>query len=288
MAEREPFLVRREIAYRLQDMARAAGLGGRALSLKLGRDEPTISHWLRAGRVIREADVAAVLTVCRVPRDEWEDLLRLVRAQWAPASVLLRGDRRYSGYADHLAQATEVVEVAATHIPRLAQTPDYTHAWDQQPGCVQAAGQLGLLPGAAPLNTIRRWRGPKVTLLVHEATLRASVGDPSVMTGQRAHLLWLAGLPYVDLRVLPGLTHTTACTTQAFTLARYYEYRPVVLRHEPGGLFGCDDPDYVEDHEQIVERLLELAWDTDRSALYLHDLASANGTGVLVSAGGEA
>jgi hypothetical protein len=269
-------------------MARAAGLGGRALSLQLGRDEPTISHWLRAGRVIREADIAAVLTACQVPRDEWEDLLRLVRAQWAPASVLLRGDRQHSGYADHLAQATEVVEVAATHVPRLAQTPDYTHAWDQQPGCVQAVDLLGLIPNAAPVNTTRRWRGPKVTLLVHEATLHAPVGEPSVMTRQRAHLLWLTGLPYVDLRVLPGLTHITACTTGSFTLARYYQHRPVVLRHEPGGLFGCDDPDYIDDHEQIVERLLELAWDTNRSAQYLQNLASTNGTGVLVSAGGEA
>ncbi len=108
------------------------------------------------------------------------------------------------------------------------------------------------------------------------------------MVGQRAHLRWLADLPYVELRVLPGLAHTSACTAGSFTLAHYPGYRPLVLRHEPGGAFACDDPDYTADHEQTVERLLDLAWDTERSALYLQDVASTNGTGVLAPAGGEA
>jgi transcriptional regulator with XRE-family HTH domain len=291
MAEREPFLARREIAYRLREATQIAGMIGRKLAHELGRDEPTISHWLRGSRVIREADVAAMLTACQVPRTEWDELLCLVRAQPGLSSILLRGDRQYSGYRDHLAGATTVVEVAATQVPRLAQTAGYAHAWDQQPGCVMAAGQLGLLPRATPAHasTTRRWRGPpQVTLVVHEAALHAAVGEPAVMVRQRAHLQALADLPYVQLRVVPGLAHTTACTTDSFTLTRYHEHRPAVLRHEPGGLVGCDDPDYVADHQENVERLLELAWDTERSAGFLHDLASTNGTGVLVPAGGEA
>jgi hypothetical protein len=128
-------------------------------------------------------------------------------------------------------------------------------------------------------------------LLVHEAALRAKVGEPAVMVGQRSHLRWLAGLPYVELRVIPGLTHTSACTAGSFTLARYYEHRPVVLRQEPGGLVGCDDPDYVDDHEQTVQQLFDLAWDTSRTADLLWFLAPETGAGgreSLVSAGGEA
>ncbi len=291
MAEREPFLARREIAYRLRDATQAAGMIRRELAKQLGRDEPTISHWLRGSRVIREADVAAVLTTCQVPRTEWDDLLRLVRTQPAPTSILLRGEREHTGYRDHLADAQSVVEVAATHIPRLAQTTGYAHAWAGQPACVLAASQLELIPRPTPVSRTRPWLVPRVTLLVHEATLRAKVGEPAVMVEQRSRLRWLTTLPYVQLRIIPGLTHTTASTAGSFTLARYYEHRPVVLRHEPGGLVGCDDPDYVEDHEQTIERLLALAWDTKRTGYHVRFLAPQTDTGEresLVPAGGEA
>lgn len=273
MREREPFLVRREIAYRLREQTQAAGLIRRELAKQLGRDEPTISHWLRGSRVIREADVAAVLTACGVPRAEWDELLRLVRAQPAPTSILLRGQREHTGYRDHLADPQTVVEVAATHVPRLAQTTGYAQAWAGQAGCVLAARHPELLPRATPVSSTRPWLGPRVTLLVHEATLRAKVGEPTVMVEQRSRLRWLAGLPYVELRIIPGQAHTTADTAGSFTLARYYEHRPVVLRHEPGGLALCDDPDYVEDHEQTIVRLLALAWDTKRTGYHLRFLA---------------
>lgn len=280
--ERESLLARQEIAYRLREAASAAGLIGRELAQRLGRDEPTISHWLRATQPIREADLGAVLTTCEVPRAEWDDLLRLIRTQPAPTSILLRGERQHSGYRDHLADARTVVEVAATHLPRLAHTAGYAHAWAGQPERVMAAGDLGLLPRStnSPVNgAAERWRGPRVTLLVHEATLRAPVGPPAVMIEQRARLRWLSSLPYVQVRLIPGLTHTSACTAGSFTLARYDEHRPVVLRHEPGGLVVCDDPDYVGDHEQTLARLLALAWDTKRTAHRIWRLDTETETG---------
>jgi transcriptional regulator with XRE-family HTH domain len=292
--ERESLLARREIAYRLREAASGAGLIGRELAQRLGRDEPTISHWLRATRPIREADIGAVLTTCAVPRAEWDDLLRLIRTHPAPTSILLRGDRQHSGYRDHLADARTVVEVAATHLPRLAHTAGYAHAWE--PERVMAAGDLGLLPRSATSGVngaAGRWRGPEVTLLVHEATLRAPVGLPAVMVEQRSRLRWLSSLPYVQVRLVAGLAHTSACTAGSFILARYGEHRPVVLRHEPGGLVVCDDPDYVADHEQTLARLLALAWDTKRTAHHIWrlDTETEIGTGeraALLPMGGEA
>jgi hypothetical protein len=70
--------------------------------------------------------------------------------------------------------------------------------------------------------------------VVHEVALHAAVGEPAVMVRQRAHLLALADLPYVQLRIIPGLAHTTACTTDLDTFVECGRVEPSSVRWQGG------------------------------------------------------
>jgi transcriptional regulator with XRE-family HTH domain len=276
MGERESTLLRREIAYRLADAVTTARLSNKKLADRVGQTQSTISHWLHGNRPIREADVAAVLTACQVPRAQWDQILGLVRCSPPPVWLLLDGPRQHTALRDHVDGAREVVEVAATHMPWLARTPDYTKAWAGRPGCFLAADRLGLTPDY--VRDPARWpRGSRITSLIHEAALWAQVGGPVVMARQWTYLRWLTGLPYVQVRVIPAQAHLLAGTAGSFTLVTYAEQSPLVLRHDPGGLACCEDPGYVGEHEAIVRELTAAAWDEERSLRCLHDVPDEKG-----------
>jgi transcriptional regulator with XRE-family HTH domain len=270
--DQESTVLNRELGYRLRDAMTAAGFNGRQFAQRLGRDEGAVSYWLAGKRPIPEADLGAILTVCGVPHQNWAPWLWLVNARSAATPLRLSGERRANGYRDHLSTAERVVEFAATHIPWLAQTPDYTAELTGMPPFTPAAELLGLTPAMSGVRETGRQRGPWVMLLVHEWALGTPVGDAAVIGAQWSHLMWLADLRHVQLRVIPADAATVAAcgaVAGSFGFVTSKKHRPTVLRHEPDMVIGCDDPSYVDGYERTVGELVALAWDADTSRKFI-------------------
>jgi hypothetical protein len=278
-------MLTRELGFRLRSAMTEGGITSNLdVAQALGRGQSTVCRWLRGTEAIRDIDLGALLNLCGVHHPQWNEWLALSQARSGSELMRLAGERRVSGYRDHISLAERVVEFAATYVPWLAQTPAYTQALTELPSATPAAQLLGLTPDCPTLTERNpRAKPPRkpawMLVLVPEWTLRAPVGGPGVMAEQYAHLLWLATQPHVQVRVVPTSASAAVRVVGSFGLVISLEHRPVVLRHEPDLLVGCDGPAYVSGYERAVGRLTAAAWDADASAEFIRELETTTDPG---------
>ncbi|MFD9732955.1 DUF5753 domain-containing protein [Umezawaea sp. NPDC059074] len=128
------------------------------------------------------------------------------------------------GYVDVETEAAVVRELALLHLPGLLQTEGYMRA-------LFAASQMKRtkehLANDIAVRLIRQdrlvsdVRPLQLVALVDEAALRKTIGGPEVMRGQLQHMIGMAELPTVTLRVLPDDLGGHAGITGSFTLLEF-------------------------------------------------------------------
>ena len=110
------------------------------------------------------------------------------------------------GYVDVETEASVVRELALLPLPGLLQTEAYMRALFDADPLSRSKKQLA---NDIAVRMIRRQRltderNPlRLVALVDETALRKTIGGPEVMREQLRHLVEMAALPTVDLRVLP-------------------------------------------------------------------------------------
>lgn len=209
MAEVSPTLRRRRLAAELRRLREAADLNGTQAAKGLGWSTSKISR-IETGQVVpQRKDVEALLKCYKAPADLRALLMGLARdaerkGWWenytddAPETLLTLVGLE--------AEAAEIRAWQATVVPGLLQTRDYAQAVFSlhqplealSPGRIERRTQLRLrrqerLNGSPPLT---------LSVILDEAVLLRRYGDEDVMRGQLLHLLKVAELPNVTLRVL--------------------------------------------------------------------------------------
>lgn len=207
---------RRQLGRHLRELRNRQRLTVKAAAAKLEWSEPKIWRIETGQTSLRSLDVEAMCRVYGAPPDLTEALMGLAKET--------KGRGWWHAYGDVIPESFDLyigLEEAATHlsqysselVPGLFQTDDYARAVirEDNPGVddeeierrvhVRIARQALLTRVTSPLT---------LEVALNEAVLRRPVGGREVMAVQLEHLLQVAALPNVSIRVVhygAGLHH---------------------------------------------------------------------------------
>lgn len=250
-----------ELGLALVKLRKGAGLTVRQLAGRLGSvSAANISNWSN-GRLIPLDRLIQILDEFQVRGDERERLLALRRQAEGPGEIGIGT----AGVGPVLAQVVEH-ESAARRIttfdlglvPGLLQTREYT------------TSIMGDTPEAAVRVQVRMSRQNILTrdndpvglvALIDQAVLVRPVAPPKAMAQQLRHLLTMAALPNVEIRVVPSTTlgwHQGL--TGSFVVIEFPWAQPVVhIELYRAGVFLWDKDEvaaYVTATEEITKKAM--------------------------------
>ncbi|GGS61148.1 transcriptional regulator [Planobispora rosea] len=209
MAETNATLRRRQLAGKLRELRKAAGLTVEQAAQELLCSPPKISRIETAQRSASQRDVRDLLRIYGVTDQELINrlmtLAREVRQPGLKHQYGDLGDDALYTYMDFESAASSITEFQTAYFPGLLQTEDYARALIQ-----------GLLPRMTPdvlerrvtarvkrQQLLSRESPPRYWTFIDEAVLHREVGGAQVMRAQLERVLETAQAPHVTLQVIP-------------------------------------------------------------------------------------
>jgi transcriptional regulator with XRE-family HTH domain len=274
-----PTIKRRRLGSALRRLREQAGHSTESSAAALGWSQSKVSRIETATVAVSPADVRALLDLYDVQSEELTALVDLAMEDrppswWRQYSEVL--PENFSGYLSLESEASRIFAYESEVVPGLLQTDDYArtvlaqHPLAVMPDEVERSTQLrrarqGRLHGDDPLH---------LDVVVSESALRRVVGGPAVMREQLSHLLEMAALPNVTLRILTFAAGAHPATNGSFRVLDFPD---------------ADDPrivcldtmvttTYREGLREVGafllahERLRGMALDPDRSGAFLRGL----------------
>jgi transcriptional regulator with XRE-family HTH domain len=211
------------------------------------------------------ADVHLVRTMMDVYDQNVPGLLERTRQAMKPGWWVTYGIRDM-GYVDVETEASVVRELALLPLPGLLQTEAYMRALFDADPLSRSKKQLA---NDIAVRMIRRQRltderNPlRLVAVVDDTALRKTIGGPEVMREQLRHLVEMAALPTVDLRVLPDELYGHGGVTAAFTVLEFPDSEdPGLLYVEyPTGATHIEEVPEVTRARLLFDHLNSLALD---------------------------
>jgi hypothetical protein len=275
----------RELGGLLRQTRMKAGLTAVALARKLGWPLTTISRMENGGRTSTTTDVIQYAVMCGMKAPEVKPLVEFTRLAERKQGYYL-SDKRIDGALQslifHESSAGRVLGYEPQVIPGLLQTPDYTRALITAVNPDVSEDRVG---GAVRTRMERRRilsvsNPARFTFFIDEHALRQRVGTEAVMQEQLLHLVLMAALDNVIVRILPSAAGERSAFGGAFQLMEFGQHRPVVSMDNLcfGGLI-LDDPAYVNGYYKLVPMLADVALDEGQSREFAAELADARDRG---------
>ncbi|MEU4363017.1 helix-turn-helix transcriptional regulator [Promicromonospora sp. NPDC023987] len=215
---------RNELAGRLRELRRAAGLTGQQLAQVLSWQPSKVSKIEHAKQTPSDDDIR---TWCRAASAEQDTesliaALHTLESRHAEWRRLLRGG--LASFQDHHARDEEPGTIfrgfCPVYVPGLLQTPEYARA-----RFIESAHQFGHRQDidSAVAARMRRQEiltrpGKKFRIVITEATLSYTLCSPEVMLGQIGKLISFSMLPNVRLGVIPFDTFCAVAPQHGFWL----------------------------------------------------------------------
>ncbi|MGD0560774.1 MAG: helix-turn-helix transcriptional regulator [Streptosporangiaceae bacterium] len=274
-----PEVRRRRLAAELRRLRAESRLKTTEVAERLGWSPSKVSRYELARTGFKLSDVRQMLTFYRVETKRQKELLALAkeaseRGWWEDFSDVLPEEHiSLIGLEDEAtAEWTWHLEV----MPGLLQTEEYARHVNSK-GYSLAPVPPGQIERSVEVRMKRQellTRDPPLALsvVIDEAVLRRRVGGPDVMRRQLNHLIAVAQLPNVSLRVLL-LEDETPMLISSFNLLRFgdqaarmpdvvytehfratlyfegesdtYQYRIVFQRLQEGALDGSESLDFI-------------------------------------------
>jgi hypothetical protein len=267
----------RELGDALRLAMERANLSGKHAAHVLGWSESKVSRMLTGKQILRETDVASLLTLCLVTGDEKERLLELARE-----SDQVGWLQKYSAdlthqlrtLINHETRATEITEFEPCFIPGLLQTEDYARALFERSATVPP-DQVGLRVKArtSRQSLFSRDRHPRFTFFVHEQAFQLPVGGPTVMSDQLHHLLQMSVRTYITIRVIPISLGAHAGVCGACRLMESAEFKPIIyIEEETAGHF-LEEPAEIAAYRKMFTSFAKAALDKEESKTRIAELA---------------
>ncbi|MFI1052384.1 helix-turn-helix domain-containing protein [Streptomyces griseoruber] len=167
---------------------------------------------------------------------------------------------RVTQYALNLAEleagSTTIHSYHPLLVPGLLQTEDYIRALfdDEQPR--HATTEDAVTFRLERQRILTGESAPTVHVVIHEAALRMHYGGPKVMHGQLMHLIELARLPNVTIRIFPFRARTYSGVSAPFLyLAPPVEELATVVLDHPAQQIYRDSPEHLSQYRALFERL---------------------------------
>ncbi|MGA8113892.1 MAG: helix-turn-helix transcriptional regulator [Actinocatenispora sp.] len=203
-----PIVRRQRLGVELRTLRDARALTGRQVVEQLGwRSQSKLTRIEKGASRVEVGDVLDLLDLYGVTGAEREKLVVIAR-EAADRRALGRsipgvGDRQ-RGYAQIESGAALIREYTQFLVPGLLQTPEYTRARIGSGVDVQEGVDVDIDARARELRQelLVRSTPPRYEAVIEECALRRAVAPPPTMRNQLRHLLTVAELPHVSVRVL--------------------------------------------------------------------------------------
>lgn len=168
----------------------------------------------------------------------WKSIQRATRRR-----VLLPGFPRY---LELEAKAVLVRAFVTQLVPGLLQTEAYTRA-TMDPALPPAVVEERVAARVDRQAILRKEKPPRALFVLDEAVLHRRMGGNEVMAEQLRHLVELAEVPHIEVRVLPFSAVTPAGLDGKFTLLRLRDGDECLYQEGPGFSQVIDETDIIAD-----------------------------------------
>ncbi|GAA2664876.1 helix-turn-helix transcriptional regulator [Streptomyces lunalinharesii] len=220
-----PLAARRKLGDELRKLRDGLGMTAKDVGAHCNCHNSKISRIELAQRACSRKDFEAFMELYDVDEEKRAELaeLMVLGLQRIPPWWQAYADVISANYAEFLAYESEAArccEYQPLLIPGPLQTPEYAHAVTGVSFTALGPDQVeGLVEVRMRRQQRLREDVPVIfEAVVTEAALRLRVGGAAVMRGQLRHLVQMAGLDHVTLRVMPFEAGEKAAITGAFTL----------------------------------------------------------------------
>jgi transcriptional regulator with XRE-family HTH domain len=230
----------------------------------------------------RPRDVLEILVAYGLPHDDeaGRSLIEMARqvhdvGWWRQLNSL---PHRYLTFIAYEAEAAQLHHFEPMLVPSLMQTPAYAReivrARIEDEGQDQAMSQrAGSITKRQELLTARQ-PPLHVDALITEAALMLEIGDTALMREQLDHIIDVADLPNVTLRVLPFAAGAQLALHGGFQLLAFDDQEPPVGYVEtPVGELFLESPREIQRITDVYDRLETLARSPRDSIDYLKERA---------------
>jgi transcriptional regulator with XRE-family HTH domain len=204
-----PSVQRRRLAAELRRLREEQNLTGEEVADALRWSGSKISRIETSRTGVKSGDLSKLLELYGVPADHRQELVALAREPrrkgwWeAYTDVLLE---QYAAYIMLESDAAAIFCWSPEIIHGLLQTEDYAKAVTKAHGTeYDPPGEVArrIQARLRRQGILTREDPPEVTFVLDESVLIRRQADNTVMRGQLAHLIQIAGLPNVKLHILP-------------------------------------------------------------------------------------
>ncbi|MEV7261877.1 helix-turn-helix transcriptional regulator [Streptomyces sp. NPDC093937] len=149
------------------------------------------------------------------------------------------------------AEAATIRTWQVASIPGLLQTPQYAHAAIASTAMSEAISdrvQALVEVRLARQSVLTREQPLRLRAIIGEAALRTRLPDPAVMYDQLSRLLHFAGMPTIEIQVLPITAPLTVGQTGSFSILGFGDLAELSVVH----LEQLTSALYVEDSAQVT------------------------------------
>ena len=270
--------LRIQLGARLRRLRQACGISREAAGWEIRGSESKISR-MELGRVpFKERDVADLLALYGVGKQESSALLSLARRASAPPWWRQYGEIVPPWYLSYLGleEAASLIRSYETqYVPGLLQTADYARAVLKREhgtaGAAKIERRVELRRNRQ--RVLERQDPPRFWAVLDEAVLRREIGGRDVMREQVQALQAAAELPHVHLQIFRFRQGGAAPTSFPFTMLRFAEPElpDVVYVEQLTGAVYLDKPAEVEQYAIAMGRSCVAAEPPERTPAILGD-----------------
>jgi hypothetical protein len=280
MLDNEPTARSREIGLIFAKAAKEARYNGVELGRRLDWSESKVSRILSGKRAPSRDDVVAFATLTRLKGAEREEVLELVERATEPAWLQDFGDKlpaRLRTLASYEEIAAEIINFETGLIPGLLQVPAYTRAvFRTNASVLPAEVDARIIARTQRQNLLTRPKRPNCVFYIDEYAVRRTGPGSSVMAVQVHHLLRIAALPNVSIRIIPDNCGLHA-GHKPYHMMKFHELRPVIFLEDETGVQFLHRARTIETYQRITDRLARVALTEEESRIWLARVARALG-----------
>lgn len=257
----------RDLAAGLRDLRGRTQLTTRALGEKAGTSAANISNWERGDRLPNEERLGKLLEALGASDNERERLIGLRRRAQGPGELVTDtpdpGQRLFS-FVESEQVAVGMTAAAPLLLPGLLQTADYARATLQGQRDVET--RVALRMGRREILTKTREPADYVAYIDTEVLVRPVV-QGRAMADQLRHLLRMAELPNVTIRLVPSTTPGyTPMLAGAFILLKFASAAPIVHLEHYGASVSIWDAEEVRGFQDAAEAINNIAMTPEQSS----------------------
>lgn len=276
MGVRNPTACYRELGAELVRIRKAARISGEVVAHRTGWTRTKVAR-IECGQLDSSVtDVVHYIVVCGVRLPDAAEVLELARLAERKQGYWLSGvpgAESLRSLIFHEAAADCSIDYEPLVVPGLLQTPKYSR---QQmvcgPGTTEAAVDAAVRTRLERQRILRGAEPGRFTFFVHEQALRLQVGDPALMVEQLLHLVLVAALDHVMVRVVPSSAGARSVFGGPFKLLEHAKHHALAYLDLPrSGLFL--EGSQVDDYRKLVPDLSKIALDGAPSRRFIAALA---------------